>query len=169
MDYDGVVHSVGRGRFVIPWSVLKVNHLIIACDHGAWELKKALVEHAQIDLQLEVRDLGVNGPDSVDYPGYAAQLCQRILRGEAKRGVLLCGTGLGMTMAANRFKGIRAALCHDEYTARMSRRHNDANVLVLGGRVLGPRVAMGILDVWLAEPFDGGRHQRRIDVLDALG
>ncbi|MEO5326789.1 MAG: ribose 5-phosphate isomerase B [Magnetococcus sp. THC-1_WYH] len=145
-----------------------MSQLIIACDHGAWVLKNELVQHLRVRHALEVCDLGVNGPDSVDYPDYAAELCHRILRGEAQRGLLLCGTGLGMSMAANRFQGIRAALCHDEFTARMSRRHNDANVLVIGGRVTGPGLAQAMIDVWLTEPFEGGRHQRRIEGLDAL-
>lgn len=146
-----------------------MNQLVIACDHGAWLLKNELVGHLRKGHSLDVCDLGVNGPDSVDYPLYAAELCRRIGQGEAQRGVLLCGTGLGMSIAANRFKGIRAALCHDEYTARMSRRHNDANVLVIGGRVTGPGVAIAMVDIWLAEPFEGGRHQRRIEGLEALG
>ncbi|MBF0107780.1 MAG: ribose 5-phosphate isomerase B [Magnetococcales bacterium] len=143
-----------------------MNRLLLACDHGAWMLKNELVAHVRARQGWEVNDLGVHGPESVDYPAYAAELCRRIVRGECHRGILLCGTGLGMSMAANRFKGIRAALCHDEYTARMSRQHNDANVLVLGGRVLGPGLAVAIVDVWLEEPFAGGRHQRRIDALD---
>ncbi|MBF8271802.1 MAG: ribose-5-phosphate isomerase [Magnetococcales bacterium] len=146
-----------------------MDQLIVACDHGAWILKDELVKHIRANHTLDVCDLGVNGPESVDYPAYAAELCRRIGRGEARRGVLLCGTGLGMSMAANRFKGIRAALCHDEFTARMSRRHNDANVLVIGGRVTGPGLAASIIDIWLTEPFEGGRHQRRIDGLDAFG
>ncbi|MBF0369560.1 MAG: ribose 5-phosphate isomerase B [Magnetococcales bacterium] len=139
--------------------------ILVACDHGAWELKAALVEQMR-GQGVEVVDLGVDGAQSVDYGDYAKKLCQALLNGEGERGLLLCGTGLGMSMAANRFSGIRAALCHDDYTARMSRRHNDANVLVLGGRVTGPAVAEEILKVWLAEPFDGGRHQRRIDKLE---
>ncbi|MBF0147598.1 MAG: ribose 5-phosphate isomerase B [Magnetococcales bacterium] len=146
-----------------------MSQLLIACDHGAWSLKDELVKHLRDKRGLEIGDLGVNGPDSVDYPAFAAELCRRIGRGEAQRGILLCGTGLGMSMAANRFKGIRAALCHDEFTARMSRQHNDANVLVIGGRVTGPGLAIAMIDVWLAEPFEGGRHQRRIDALDTLG
>ena len=142
--------------------------IVLACDHGALELKNLLLERLRAREGVSVIDLGVTDGASVDYPDYAARLCRALLAGEADRGVLLCGTGLGMSMAANRFPGIRAALCHDEYTARLSRQHNDANVLVLGGRVTGPAVAAAMLDVWLEEPFEGGRHQRRIDRMDNL-
>ena len=138
--------------------------ILVACDHGGALLKVLVKERLQSMAGMEVIDLGTNGPESVDYPDFAQRLCRALLAGEADRGVLLCGTGLGMSMVANRFSGIRAALCHDEYTARMARRHNDANVLVIGARVIGPAVTTGILDVWLAEPFEGGRHQRRIDL-----
>ena len=141
--------------------------IVIACDHGGFHLKRSLVEQLQNKPGMEVLDLGVDDPTSVDYPEYAKRLCTVLLSGEAQRGLLICGTGLGMSMAANRYPGIRAALCHDEFTARLSRRHNDANVLVLGGRVIGEAVATAIVDLWLEEPFDGARHQRRIHLLDA--
>lgn len=138
----------------------------MACDHGALALKNDLLTWLQNKTGLVVTDLGVDTPDAVDYPDQAAKLCQALLGGKGDRGILLCGTGLGMSMAANRFEGVRAALCHDEYGARMARRHNDANVLVLGGRVTGLAVAQGIVEVWLAEPFEKGRHQRRLDKMD---
>ncbi|MEO5354137.1 MAG: ribose 5-phosphate isomerase B [Magnetococcus sp. XQGC-1] len=140
--------------------------IAIASDHGGTDLKRQLVEQLQAKEGVQVLDLGTHGTESVDYPEYARRVCIALLSGEAQRGILLCGTGLGISMAANRYPGIRAALCHDEYTARLSRRHNDANVLVLGGRLLGSALAAAMLDLWLTEPFEGGRHQRRIDMLD---
>lgn len=140
--------------------------IVIASDHGGLPLKCHLVEQLQRHPDTEILDLGVNTPDSVDYPEYAHRLCTTLLSGQADRGVLICGTGLGMSMAANRHPGIRAALCHDEYTARLSRQHNDANVLVLGGRVTGESVAAAMLTLWLNEPFEGDRHQRRLQLLD---
>ncbi|MBF0125805.1 MAG: ribose 5-phosphate isomerase B [Magnetococcales bacterium] len=142
--------------------------LLMACDHGALTLKNDLLRWLRERRQLAVTDFGVHTDDSVDYPDLAGTLCRALLAGEGERGILLCGTGLGMSMAANRFVGIRAALCHDEHGARLSRQHNDANVLVLGGRVTGLSVARGIVDVWLAEPFEGARHQRRLDKMDQL-
>lgn len=142
--------------------------ILVACDHGALDLKDHLVAWMRDRPDLEVRDLGVHTLDSVDYPDLAGRLCRGVLAGEGERGILLCGTGLGMSMAANRFAGVRAALCHDEYGARMARRHNDANVLVLGGRVTGLAVAQGIVDVWLTESFEGVRHQRRLEKMDQL-
>ncbi|MEO5341616.1 MAG: ribose 5-phosphate isomerase B [Magnetococcus sp. MYC-9] len=138
----------------------------IACDHGGTPLKQQLVAQLLGKPEVEVLDLGTEGLESVDYPEYAQRLCTALLAGQAQRGILICGTGIGMSMAANRHPGIRAALCHDELTARLSRQHNDANVLVLGGRVIGSAVAAAVLDVWMAEPFEGGRHQRRIEALD---
>ncbi|MBF0294027.1 MAG: ribose 5-phosphate isomerase B [Magnetococcales bacterium] len=144
-------------------------HILMACDHGAVALKNALRDWLRAEHHLEVRDFGVDAADSVDYPDQAGRLCRALLAGEGQRGILLCGTGLGMSMAANRFAGVRAALCHDEHGARMSRRHNDANVLVLGGRTTGEAVARGIVEVWLNERFEGDRHRRRLEKMDQLG
>lgn len=141
--------------------------IALSSDHGGFFLKQTLVKQLNDNPKWEVVDMGTDGPNSVHYPDYAQSVCQAILSGKADRGVLICGTGLGMSMAANRYPGIRAALCHDEYTARMSRQHNDANVLVLGGRVTGESVATALLDLWLEEPFEGGRHQIRLDKLDS--
>lgn len=136
-------------------------NIAIGSDHGGFELKQFIV------VLLERRgdtvlDLGAHSGASVDYPDFAVQVCEKVLSGEAKYGILVCGTGIGMSMAANRYRGVRAALCHDEYTARLSREHNDANVLCLGDRVLGKGVAEGIVEVWLNTEFGGGRHQMRI-------
>ncbi len=117
---------------------------------------------------LEVLDFGTFSEDSVDYPDFAIKAIKALLRGEVDRAILMCGTGIGMSIVANRFPGIRAALCHDVYTARMSRLHNDANVLVMGGRVLSPEVAQEMVKVWLTEPFEGGRHERRLRKIEDI-
>ena len=135
--------------------------IVIGSDHGGYELKKMLIGVLE-EKGMEVADLGCHSTESVDYPDFAELVCNHIADGEADRGILICGTGIGMSLAANRNRKIRAALCHDEYTARMSRAHNDANVLCLGARVLGPGVVEGIVDVWLKTLFEGDRHIRRI-------
>ncbi len=135
--------------------------VLFACDHAGYELKNLLIERAR-ERGFEVEDLGVHASGSADYPDFAHAVAERILGGDAVRGVLVCGTGIGMAMAANRHPGVRAALCHDAFTAEMARRHNDANVLCLGGRVTGAGVALQILDLFLATPFDGGRHAPRV-------
>ena len=139
--------------------------IAIGSDHAGFCLKEVLVEHLA-GRGLTALDMGTEGPASVDYPDFAVKVCKAVLSGEAGRGILLCGTGLGMSMMANRFKGIRAALCHDHFTASAARRHNDANVLVLGGRIIGPDLGKEILDTWLSTPFEGGRHGRRVAKMD---
>ncbi len=136
--------------------------LAIACDHGALEMKALLKEHAQ-SKGLTILDLGTDGTESVDYPDFADAMAAAIKDGKATRGVLLCGTGIGISIAANRHAFIRAALVHDAFGARMCREHNDANVLVMGGRTTGPEIAKQCLDLFLDTPFEGGRHQRRVD------
>jgi ribose 5-phosphate isomerase B len=133
----------------------------IAADHAAVELKRLLVSELEA-MGYGVLDLGTNGTEAVDYPDIAAKLVHAIRAGEAKRGVLLCGSGIGMSIAANRHPIIRAALCHDGLTARLARQHNDANVLVLGGRLLGPELAKDCLKIFFSTDFDGGRHARRV-------
>jgi ribose 5-phosphate isomerase B len=140
--------------------------ILIGSDHAGFSLKTFLKEVMEQD-GLQVVDVGCAADISCDYPDYARLLCERIQSGEAPRGVLICGTGLGMSMAANRFRGIRAALCTSEYQARMSRAHNDANVLIIGGRVTGVEMALSILRTWLETSFEGGRHQRRIDRIES--
>ena len=135
--------------------------IAIGSDHGGYDLKKTLVGLLK-DRDVEVVDLGCHSRESVDYPDFADLVCKSIVAGEADFGILICGTGIGMSLAANRSREIRAALCHDEYTARMTRAHNDANLLCLGARVLGEGVVEGILDVWLKTEFEGDRHLRRI-------
>ena len=133
----------------------------IAADHAAVELKRLLVSELEA-MGYGVLDLGTNGTEAVDYPDIAAKLVHAIKAGEAKRGVLLCGSGIGMSIAANRHPIIRAALCHDGLTARLARQHNDANVLVLGGRLVGPELAKDCLKIFFSTDFDGGRHARRV-------
>lgn len=141
--------------------------IVIGCDHAAYQLKEIL--KAQLVREgLEVEDLGAFGPESVDYPKIGIQLATRVSRGSCRRGVLLCGTGLGMSMVANRFAHVRAALCNDLFSAAMSRKHNDSNILVMGGRVVGDVLALEILKTWLETPFEGDRHQRRLDMFDDL-
>lgn len=135
----------------------------IGCDHGGIDLKRQVVRQLTHE-QIEVLDMGCDSHDSVDYPLFARAVCSAVLTGEADFGILLCGTGIGMSMAANRFKGIRAALCHELFTARMSREHNDANVLCLGARVVGPGLALEMVKTWLRTEFGGGRHLRRIEM-----
>ncbi len=135
--------------------------IAIASDHGGYDLKQLLID----DLRakgFEVLDLGTHGPESVDYPDYADLMAKAIGEGQAGRGVLLCGTGIGISIAANRHTQLRAALVHDALTARLSRLHNDANVIVMGGRILGIELAKDCLDVFLKTEFEGGRHARRV-------
>jgi ribose 5-phosphate isomerase B len=142
--------------------------IAIACDHAGFNLKQEIISLLQ-ELHYKVRDLGCAGPaESVHYPLYGQKVVQEVLAHPQARGILICGTGLGMSILANRFPGIRAALCLEMFSAIMSRRHNDANVLVLGGRVTGPDLAREIARVWLSTPFDGGRHQQRLQLLEEL-
>jgi ribose 5-phosphate isomerase B len=133
----------------------------LAADHGGFELKSLLIPELRA-LCFEVLDLGTMNGDAVDYPDFAEALVAALRQGRAMRGVLVCGTGIGMTIAANRHREIRAALCHDGLTARLARQHNDANVLVLGGRLIGPELAKDCLRIFFTTAFEGGRHVRRV-------
>jgi len=147
---------------------LSVNMKIaIASDHGGCELKEKIVELLK-EKGLEVIDYGVDNPESVDYPDYGIKVANAVSKGIAERGILSCGTGIGMSIVANKFPDVRAALCYDMFTARMSRLHNDANILVLGGRVLDKEIALMMVDVWLRTGFEGGRHQRRLDKISEI-
>lgn len=139
--------------------------VIIGCDHAAVELKEK-IKTQLVSRGLQVEDVGTHGTSSVDYPDYGRQVAAQVAEGRYPRGILLCGTGLGMSMVANRFPGVRAALCHDLFGAIMSRKHNDANILVLGGRVTGDVLAAEIVAAWLDTPFEGGRHQKRLDLFN---
>ncbi len=114
----------------------------------------------------EVDDMGTNSPDSVDYPDFGHEVAKRIASGQNEKAILICGTGIGMSMTANRYRGVRAALCNDIYSARMSRLHNDANLLVIGGRIVGPAIAEEVVKTWLETGFEGGRHDRRVKKID---
>ena len=138
--------------------------IAIASDHAAFELKAQLADWLRKQGH-EVADLGTNGPDSVDYPDYGARLAAHLAAGDVERGVALCGSGIGISIAANRHPGVRAALCTDGLMARLSREHNDANVLALGARIIGIETARGCLHQFLNTEFAGGRHQRRVDKL----
>ena len=136
----------------------------IACDHGAFELKEELKKYLT-EKGTEVIDFGTNSTASVHYPVYAGKVCRSVQNGDAERGILLCSTGIGMSMAANKYRGIRAALCHETYSAKYTRLHNDANVLCIGALVTGKGIAKEITDVFLGTEFEGGRHQVRVDMI----
>lgn len=146
---------------------MRVKTVYLASDHGGFRLKEDLRAHLD-RLGLTVVDLGPARAESCDYPPFAHAVCRRVLTDPDSLGILVCGTGLGMSMAANRLPGIRAALCTSEYAARMTREHNDANVLCLGERVTGPGLAVSITETFLATEFQGGRHQRRIELIETL-
>lgn len=141
--------------------------IALGADHAGYPLKMELAGWLA-DQGHEVLDLGTASTASCDYPDYAGRVAAEVLAGRAERGLLVCGTGIGMAVAANRFQGVRAAACVDLFSARLSREHNDANVLTLGARIVASPLAKEIVATWLATPFAGGRHQRRIDLLDRL-
>jgi ribose 5-phosphate isomerase B len=137
----------------------------IGSDHAGYELKKN-VNILLIKKNIEIIDFGPNGPDSVDYPDYGKMVALSVLSKESSSGIVICGTGLGMSIVVNRFPGIRGTLCSDVLSARMSRQHNDSNLLVLAGRMIGQTLADEIVQTWLDTSFEGGRHQRRIDKIE---
>ncbi len=134
----------------------------IASDHGGLALKAAVKKFLQ-EANIECRDLGTFNNDSVDYPDFGEKVAREVSEKKVEKGILICGTGIGMSIVANKFPGVRAALINDEFTARMSKEHNDANIIVMGGRVLTPENACRMVHVWLAADFEGGRHQKRLD------
>lgn len=140
--------------------------LAIGCDHGGYELKLEIKKYLD-EKGIEYKDVGCDG-ESCDYPDIAKDVCTLIQNGDAEKGILICGTGIGISIAANKHKGIRAALCTDSYMAQFTRLHNDSNVLCMGGRVIGGGVATQITEAFLTTEFEGGRHQRRIDKISAL-
>ena len=144
-----------------------VSSIALGADHAGFELKEALKAWV-IDQGYQVLDYGTHSTDSVDYPDYATQVAEAVASQKVERGVLVCGTGIGMAITANKVPGVRAALCADLYTARMSREHNDANVLTMGGRLMGPEMALDILKMWLETDFAGDRHRRRVDKITDL-
>lgn len=141
--------------------------IAIGSDHGGFELKNHIIKYLS-EKGMEINDMGTYSEDSCDYPDIAEKVCKSVTAGEAEKAILVCGTGIGISIAANKVKGIRAALCGDVYSAKMTRKHNDANVLCLGGRVAGRELAFMICDTFLSEEFEGGRHQTRIDKIYAI-
>lgn len=138
----------------------------IGSDHGGYNLKREVIKHLERDH--EVLDFGTCGSDSVDYPDYGLKVAKAVINGECERGIVICGTGIGISISANKVLGIRAALCTDSFMARMSREHNDANVLALGERIVGVDLALDIVDVWLKTEFVGGRHKVRVDKITEI-
>lgn len=147
---------------LVQGSEFKKMKIVIASDHAGLPLKEEVVRVVR-DMGEAAEDLGTFNGESVDYPDYGLKVAEAVSSGEADRGILVCGTGIGMCIVANKFPHVRAALCNDLFTARMSRLHNDANVLVLAGRVIGPGLADEMVREWLRTPFEGGRHQKRLD------
>lgn len=141
------------------------DDIAIASDHAAFDLKQHLLKYL-LKKGYAVIDMGTRNRKSVDYPAYAHKLARSVASGEVPSGILLCGTGTGTSIAANRHQGVRAALVHDIFTARMAKAHNNANILVLGGRILAPYYAEILVDTWLETEYEGGRHQRRLEMID---
>ena len=141
--------------------------IAIGCDHGGFALKQEVMRHLD-ELGLAYKDFGTYSEESCDYPIYGEAVARAVADGECERGILICGTGIGISISANKVKGIRAALCGDCYSAEMTRRHNDANVLALGAGITGPNLAKRMVEVFLNTDFEGGRHARRVAQLDAI-
>ena len=141
--------------------------IIMGCDHAAYPLKEKVKEYLS-GRGIDVEDVGTDSEKSVDYPEFGKKVASMVSNSNFKRGILLCGTGICMSMVANKFSHVRAALCTEPFSAEMSRRHNDSNVLVMGGRLTGETLALEIVRVWLETPFDGGRHQERLNQFDTI-
>lgn len=139
------------------------ERIIIGSDHGGFKLKNEIIEHLK-KIGYEISDVGCHSSESCDYPPIAKAVAKEVLETKG-RGILICGTGIGMSITANRFDGIRASHCTDTFTARMTRMHNDSNILCLGERITGSGLALDIVDIWLMTEFEGGRHQIRIDMI----
>ncbi len=141
--------------------------MVIGSDHAAYTLKEKIKDYL-VKRSIDVEDAGCHSEDSVDYPDFGIKVASMVSTGKFEKGILMCGTGIGMSMVANKFPHVRAALCGGLFSAMMSRRHNDSNILVMGARVIGESLAMEIVKVWLETPFDGGRHQRRLEKFDRI-
>ena len=141
--------------------------VVVGSDHGGFELKEVLKKHLE-DKGVDVIDVGAYDTNSVDYPDIAVKACEKVTSGECSWGVLVCGTGIGISIAANKVDGIRCALVSNEYCAEMTKRHNNANMIAFGGRVTGPDLAKNILDAYINAEFEGGRHQKRVDKISAI-
>ena len=141
--------------------------IVLAADHGGFHLKEEVKKHLEAK-GVEIMDVGAYTADSVDYPDMAVKGCEKILSGECEKGIFFCGTGVGISIAANKVKGIRACCCSDHFSAKYTRLHNDANVLCLGGRVVGAGIACELADLFIETEFEGGRHARRVDKIMAI-
>ncbi len=141
--------------------------IALACDHSALEMKKE-IKSLLDEMGETYRDFGTDTAESCDYPVFGARAAKAVASGECEKGIVICGTGIGISLAANKVKGIRCALCSEPYSAELTRRHNNANMLALGARVIGPELAKMIVKTFLTTPFEGGRHQRRIDLITAI-
>ena len=141
--------------------------IALGCDHGGLEHKNAIANYLK-ENNIDFIDFGIYERVSVDYPDIASKVCESILKGETDRGILVCGTGIGMSIAANKYKGIRAAVCSEHFSAKYTRLHNNSNVLCMGGRVVGIGIAVELADVFIHTGFEGGRHQKRVDKITAI-
>lgn len=142
-----------------------MTKIAIGSDHGGFNLKGKIIKFLE-EKGYEVKDYGTYSTDSCDYPVYAKAVAKSVANGENEKGIIVCGSGIGVSIAANKVKGVRAALCHESHSAMLSRLHNNANVLCLGERITGESLALDIVDVWLKSEYEGGRHQKRVDMLD---
>nr|HID57908.1 ribose 5-phosphate isomerase B [Desulfobacterales bacterium] len=140
--------------------------IIIGSDHAGYPMKEK-VKKFLISRGVEIEDVGTHSDASVDYPDYGRKVASKVSDGTYQRGILICGTGIGMSIVANRFEGVRATLTNDLFSAIMGRRHNDSNILVMGGRIVGDELAIKIVETWLSTPFEGGRHRLRLQKIDA--
>jgi len=141
--------------------------IAIGCDHAGVELKNELLSLLN-NLRIQYIDYGTDSPESVDYPDFGEKVSDAVSSGKIESGILICGTGIGMSIVANKFPGVRASLCNDLFTAKMSRLHNDANILVIGGRIVGKDLAKEIVKTWVSTPFEGDRHRRRLDKMTKI-
>ncbi len=144
-----------------------MKKIAIASDHGGFDLKESVIAHL-LNTGWEVDDLGPHSGDSVDYSDYGIKLAEAVAERKVERGIVICGTGIGMSIVVNRYPGIRGTLCSDVFTAKLCREHNDSNILIMGGRVIGRGLAAEIVNTWLSTPFEGGRHQRRLDKINQI-
>ena len=151
-------------ELIVPlnYKIKFMDIIAVASDHGGFDLKKDVIG-LLMELGYKVNDMGPENSNSVDYPDYGISLARAVADKKVSRGIVICGTGIGMSIVVNRFPGIRGTLCSDVYTAKLCREHNDSNVLIMGGRVVGHGLAREIVKVWLGTPFEGGRHQKRLD------
>ena len=144
-----------------------MKKIALASDHGGFDLKESVIAHL-LNTGWEVDDLGPHSGSSVDYPDYGIKLAEAVAEKKVDRGIVICGTGIGMSIVVNRYPGIRGTLCSDVFTAKLCREHNDSNILIMGGRVIGKGLAAEIVNTWLNTPFEGGRHQRRLDKINQI-